>query len=150
MPHKDVETPYQGSPRPIDLTVWGDPITGQALVLLLRSSGYKAKFLPAAPSSEALPPKEGSRLVVLTPTRRLSPEQREALLAELRNTPGFTNIPVLELVTPPEETQAGGKQEESWYRVPWPCMLEELEQRIEAVLSDTRNGPGLLFTLLSF
>ena len=148
MPYKEVETPYQGSPRPIDLSIWGDPIIGWALELLLRSSGYKAKFVPAAPSSEALSPKEYSRLLVLTPTRRLSLKQREALLAELRNTPGFVNIPVLELVTSPEETRAGGRQEESWYRVPWPCMLEELEQSIEAVLSDTRSGPGLLFTLL--
>jgi hypothetical protein len=61
--HKEVETPYQGSPRPIDLTIWGDPIIGQALVLLLRSSGYKAKFLLALPSSEALSPKEYSRLL---------------------------------------------------------------------------------------
>jgi hypothetical protein len=146
--HKEVETPYQGSPRPIILTIWGDPIIGWALELLLRSSGYKAKFVPASPSSEALSPKEYSRLLLLTPTRRLNLKQREALLAELRNTPGFVNIPVLELVTSPEETRAGGRQEESWYRVPWPCMLEELEQCIEAVLSDSRSGPGLLFTLL--
>jgi hypothetical protein len=139
VPYKEVETPYQGLPRPIDLTIWGDPIIGQALELLLRSSGYKAKFVPAASSSEVPSPKEGSRLLVLTPTRQLSLEQREALLAELRNTPGFANIPVLELGMSPKETRAGGRQEESWYGVPWPCTIEELEQRIEAVLSVTRT-----------
>ena len=121
------------------LTIWGDPIIGQALALLLRNSGYQTRVLRASPSGEPLSAKEDSRLLLLTPTHRLSPEQRQTLLAELRNTPGFVNIPVFELVTPPEETPAGGRQDESWHRVPWPCMLEELERRIEAVLSVTRT-----------
>jgi hypothetical protein len=126
------KTSYSGST--VVLTVWGDSIVGWALVLLLRGSGYQTTFLPALPSGEPLL-LEGTQLLVLTPTPQLSTNQREALLVSLRETPESAAIPVLELRVPSEETQEeGGLRDDSWHHVPWPCRLEELEQRIEAAL----------------
>src|SRR5919202_1763570 len=86
-----------GSPT---LTVWGDSVVGRALVLLLRSSGYKAEFMPALlPSSEPVLPEE-TRLLVLTPTPQLSAEEREALLASLlADASRAATLRVLALVT---------------------------------------------------
>jgi hypothetical protein len=122
----------------VTLSVWGDPIVGQALVLLLRGSGYEAKFMPALPSSE-LPLLKDIHLLVLTPTPQLRAEERETLLASLlrRNTPGTTKLQVLELVVPSEETQEGHMRNATWHGVPWPCRLETLEQHIEAVVFAT-------------
>ena len=120
------------------LSVWGDPIVGQALVLLLRGSGYEAKFVPALPSSE-LPLLKDIQLLLLTPTPQLSAEERETLLASLlrRNTSGTTKLRVLELVVPSEETQEGRMRNAAWHEVPWPCRLETLEQHIEAAVFAT-------------
>ena len=127
---------YSGST--IALTVWGDSIVGQALVLLLRGSGYEAKFVPASPPSELLLPKD-IHLLVLTPTPQLSVEQRATLLASLlrRNTPGTTKLQVLELVVSSEETQEGYMRNASWHGLPWPCSVEELQQHIEAAIFAT-------------
>jgi hypothetical protein len=125
-------------PNQLSLTIWGDPIAGQALVLLLRGSGYKAEFVAALPSSE--PSSLGdTQLLVLTPTPRLSTEQREALLTSLlrSNMQGATDLQVLELVVPSEETQEERMQNASWHAVPWPCGLENLEQHIEATVLAT-------------
>lgn len=128
---------------PIALAVWGDPIVSQALVLLLRGSGYEARFLPTSSLNEprAL---EDVQLLVLTPTptlsAKLSAEYREALSASLGDTPGVAKIPVLELVTSSEETREGGARDESWYPVPWPCAIEKLEQQIDAALAEKSLG----------
>ena len=124
-----------GASGSVTLSVWGDPIVGQALVLLLRGSGYEAKFVPALPSSE-LPLLKDIHLLVLTPTPQLSAEERETLLASLlrRNTSGTTKLQVLELVVPSEETQEGRMRNATWHGVPWPCKLETLEQHIEATV----------------
>ena len=124
------------------LTIWGDAIVGRALVLLLRGSGYKAKFLPALPSSEP-PLLKDTQLLVLTPTPQLSAEERKSLLAALLgDTPAVTNLLVLVLVTPSEKTPEGLMRSESWYTVSWPCRLEELEQRIEGILSRHLKARG--------
>jgi hypothetical protein len=116
------------------LAIWGDGLVGQILVLLLRSLGHKARFVPASSSSLQPPSLEGIDLLVLTPTPELSTERREALLSSLRDTPEAATIPVLELVgldafseEPPEE---GGARSETWHVVLWPCRIEELERRI--------------------
>jgi hypothetical protein len=125
------------SSSPIALTVWGDSIVGQALVLLLRGADYEANFLHAS-----LPDKpislEGSQLLVLTPTPHLSTEKRDALLASFfGSTPSAAEIPVLELtISPSKEAREGqAPNESSWYEVPWPCRINELEQWIETALS---------------
>ena len=110
---------------------------GRILVLLLRSAGHEARFLPAsAASSSSLQPPllDGIDLLILTPTRELGTERREALLSSLRDTPETAAIPVLELVevdaSSEQPPDGGGARSESWHRVPWPCRIEELERRI--------------------
>ena len=116
----------------IALTIWGDPLVGWALVLLLRGEGHQAKFLPASPSSEPHS-LEGTQLLVLTPTPQLSTKKREALLASvLEDIPRGTKLAVLELVMVGQKIPKGRTRKDSWYRVPWPCGLEKLEHHIEA------------------
>lgn len=128
------------------LTIWGEPIVGRILMVLLRSSGYEAEFLSALSSTEPFS-LEGSQLLVLTPTPQSSTEKREALLASLRKTSRSTNVPVLELVTLSNESREGRTRDDLWYMVPWPCGIEELEQRIEEALS-LHHGPNAQQRLL--
>jgi hypothetical protein len=117
------------------LGIYGEPVVGQALTLLLRGSGYTVRFLLAQSLGEphAL---EDVRLLVLAPTPGLSTERRNALARSLEEISEARSVPVLELVTSGEagrrrEEEAGS---ESWHTVPWPCRIEELERRIEAAL----------------
>lgn len=119
------------------LAIWGDSsVVGRALVLLLRSSGYEVKVLPALPLGRPLSLK-GSSLLLLTPTPQLSLKKRKAFLGSLRNTAETLTIPVLELRVLAEETQEeeSATQDHSWHYVPWPCRIEKLEQWIEALIS---------------
>jgi hypothetical protein len=119
----------------IALTILGDPVVGRALMLLLRGSGYEAKFVPASPLLSQHLWLKGSDLVLLTPTPELSSEDREALVASLEERTSSLKMQVLELATPSfQETPKEGMEGERWHYVPWPCNVEELEQWIEAVL----------------
>jgi hypothetical protein len=116
---------------PIALSRWGDPLVDNALVLLLRGSGYDVRILPASSLNEprAL---EGIRLLLLTPPgSTLSPLQREGLLTALRDTMRDARIPVLELTKSSTKTREEAR-DASWHMVPWPCRIEDLERRIEA------------------
>jgi hypothetical protein len=113
------------------LDICGDPITGRALTLLLRSSGYASRFLLSRSFEEPLALKD-VRLLVLTPTPQLSTERRDALVTLLKETSEGMNMPVLELVTPHEAGRREEVASESWHAMPWPCRLEELEWRIDA------------------
>ncbi len=122
---------YPGS-APVALGVCGDPVIGRALVLLIQSFRYDARFLPVSSLREpgAL---EGIRLLLLTEVS--SPGCREALLASLENiASGAAEIPILKLVTSSEGTRDGAASVELRGVVPWPCSIEELEHRIEAAL----------------
>ena len=119
----------------IALTILGDPVVGRALMLLLRGSGYEAKFVPASSLSQQLWLK-GSDLLLLAPTPELSAERREALVASLEEGTSSAKLQVLELATPSfQETQKGGMEGERWHCVPWPCRIEELERWIESAMS---------------
>jgi hypothetical protein len=120
----------------IALIILGDPVVGRALMLLLRGSGYEAKFVPASSLLSQHLRLKGSDLFLLTPTPQLSVERREALVASLEEGTRALKLPVLELATPTsQETPKGGMEGEWWYCVPWPCSIEELERSIEAVMS---------------
>jgi hypothetical protein len=126
------DTASQGS---VALTILGDPVVGRALMLLLRGSGYDAKFVPASSLSQHLWLK-GSDLLLLTPTPELSSEDREALVASLEEETRSAKLQVLELATPSsQETPKGAMEGEWWHYLSWPCMIEELERSIEAALS---------------
>ena len=116
------------------LTIWGDPIVGRTLVLLLRDSGYKAGLVSSLSSSEPFS-LEDSQLLVLTPTPQLSIEMREAHLALVRKRTRSNNVPVLELVTAFEESRQRRTRDNLWYTAPWPCRIEELVRWIEGTLS---------------
>ena len=115
------------------LGIYGEPVVGQALALLLRGSGYAARFLLAQSFGEhqAL---EDVRLLVLAPTPGLSTERRDALVGSLEEMSEATSTPVLELVTSGEAGRRDGAESESWHTVPWPCRIEDLERRIGAAL----------------
>lgn len=128
----------------VALAICGDPIVGRILVLLLRSSGYQARFLPASSLNE-LGALEGVRLLLLTPMPELNTKRRETLSVSLRDMTKATEMTVLDLVTPSEETREGGEaRDESWHVVQWPCGIEELERRVEAALQTNRlsDDPG--------
>jgi hypothetical protein len=117
------------------LTILGDSVVGQALVLLLRSSGYEVKVLPALPLGRPLSLK-GSSLLLLTPTPQLNKKERQAFLDSFRNTIESATMPVLELRVLGEESQEeSAKHEDSGHYVAWPCTTEELEQQIEVLIS---------------
>jgi hypothetical protein len=117
------------------LAVCGDAVVGRILALLLGNSGYKARYLP--PSSLNDPRAlEEVWLLLLTSTPQLSIERREELLAtvkDIQEATQLTGLIVLELVTSSERKREEA-QDGSWHMVPWPCRVEELEQRIEAAL----------------
>jgi hypothetical protein len=122
---------------PSGVVVSGDPFGSRILALLLRDSGYRAEFLaiPSLNEPEAL---EDVQLLVLTPTwALLSIEERKALVASLREMPRDTGLIVMELITLSEERRAEEEAQDelpSHKKVPWPCGIDELEQRIEAAL----------------
>lgn len=117
--------------------VYGDPVVGEALTLLLSEIGFPVK--PTAPLALDDPvawPKlfRGIRLLLLTP--RLSVEQRDGVLARLRSAPEVAHVPVIELGEPPEGAQA--RIDAS---VPWPCRIASLKRRIEDQLARTGTQP---------
>ena len=133
---REASTDEQAS-GPNRKVVSGDPFASRILALLLRDSGYRAEFLAIWSLNEpgAL---EDVQLLVLTPTwALLSTEERKALVASLREMPRDTGLIVMELITLSEERHAEEEAQEelpSHKKVLWPCGIDELEQRIEAVL----------------
>jgi len=126
------------NPVPVTLAVWGDPVVGRALALLLRSSCYDARFLPMSSPNE---PRllEGVELLLLTLTPGLSVSRREALLKPLQARAMASGIPVLELVVSTfkervGEEKRGAAGDGPGRVVSWPCSTEELKRRIDAAL----------------
>ncbi len=117
---------------PSAIVVCGDVIGSRILALLLRESGYQVRVLPTSSLNEP-GVLEGVPLLVLTPTPELSTEQRKALLASLKDKPGGAELIVVELVPPSKEMREEAR-DVPWHKVPWPCRISELEQRIEAAL----------------
>ena len=124
------------APGPSSIVVSGDPFASRILALLLRDCGYGAEFLAIWSLNEpgAL---EDVQLLVLTPTwALLSTEERKALVASLREMTRDRGLIVMELISLSEERRAEEEAQElqSHEKVPWPCGIDELEQRIEAAL----------------
>ena len=104
---------------------------GRSLEALLQAAGYEARFQPE-PSADGLGglPAD-SRLLLIAPG--LSAEVRKALADTVVDTAKArraTKIPILELLP-----ANGGEQGMPGVGVaPWPCSVEELQQRIRAAL----------------
>jgi hypothetical protein len=105
----------------------GNSVAGRALEALLQGVGYDTRLIEDSPEKPPEQILEGVRLLLLAPT--LSAESRETLLEEMGSTLEAANIPVLALSTSLKEALAGGPA-----FIPWPCRLEDLTKRIEAVL----------------
>jgi hypothetical protein len=105
----------------------GKSVSGRALEALLQGVGYDTRLIEDPPERSPEQILEGVRLLLLAPT--LSTESRETLLEEMGSTLEAANIPVLTLSTSLKEALAGGPA-----FIPWPCRLEDLTKRIEAVL----------------
>jgi hypothetical protein len=105
----------------------GNSVAGRALEALLQGVGYDTRLIEDPPERSPEQLLEGVRLLLLAPT--LSAESRETLLAEMDSTLDATNIPVLTLSTSLKEALVEGPT-----FIPWPCRLEDLTRRIEAVL----------------
>ena len=119
---------------PANLGILADPIVKRALVLLLRSPRYDARFLPTS-SSDVTEALDGVQLVLLGPTPQLSAMRREMLVASLVAKTLVAGIPILELVVPSGRVSAGeGRVGAKRREVSWPCSVEELERGIEDVL----------------
>lgn len=120
---------------PSGMVISGDPFGSRMLTLLLQNSGYQAKFLPISSLNEPGALEDG-QLLVLTPTRALTTEDRMALLATLTEVPRDVGLIIIELITLSEERRAEEEAQEELpsHKVHWPCRIEELEQRIEAAV----------------
>jgi len=106
-------------------------VAGRALEALLQGVGYDTRLIerliedpPERPPEQLL---QGVRLLLLAPT--LSAESRETMLADMGSTLDAANIPVLTLSTTLKEALNDGHA-----FIPWPCRLEDLTKKIEAVL----------------
>lgn len=136
--YRQSEVPHTLDSAPIPLVaIYGDPIVGRVLVLLLRSSRYNAKFLPdlSLIEPEML---EDVELLLLCPSLMLDPKRRETLLASLRAKIGAFKTPIVELNSVTQETSSDqGQGNASIQKVPWPCTIQELERQIEAALPAT-------------
>jgi hypothetical protein len=84
-----------GSSR-VALAIFGDPIVGRALALLLRGPRYDARFLPTSSVESGSP--EGVGLVLLAPMPDLCSGRRGAIVASLIDKAAAVGAPVLELV----------------------------------------------------
>jgi hypothetical protein len=136
----EIKTSWQVSDSTA-LAIWGEPVVGRCLRLLLKDSGYEARFLPAS-SLRQPGVLKGVRLIVLTTTPLVSTDRREDLLAPLEDTLESAQMPVLELDTSPEGRRAGAAHDGPWQTVLWPCRIKELERRIEAALAATPQKLG--------
>ncbi len=139
---KPIEGASRPAPTPMVLAICGDPVVGQALTLLLRSSLYDTRFLPTSSLSEP-GSLEDVHLLLLTPMWESNAERRQAILASLGGASGTAQTPILELTTSSGGTRNGEARVRQEHMVPWPCSTEELERRIQAALladSGTANG----------
>lgn len=104
----------------------GNPVIGKALESLLRSADYAARFFSEYPEDD-VQPLGGARVALILPA--LSSGQQEALINLIRDTPSTTNLPMIELITTPNENGNGHAT-----RVPWPCSIEDLRRSIDEKL----------------
>jgi hypothetical protein len=118
------ETPQQQAAA---LAVWGEPVVGWDLALLLRGPRYDTRFVPITPTGEVAWP-EGVQRLLLAPIHDLSVERRQALLVALKEAAAVASVPLLELLAFPDRVERRHAQ------MPGPCSAEQLERCIEAAL----------------
>ncbi len=111
----------------------GEPIVGQALEVLLQTSGYNARFV--AESLLRQPGMlDGAQVLLVAPGCNAA--SREAVMTMIGSEPGGRGVAVLEMGM---TSAGGGRSLDPERYIPWPCRSEELARRIDAVLA---AGPG--------
>ena len=123
------EVAHRPDPGRVTVAIFGDPIVGRALALVMQGARYDARFVPAEKSADRQGWLEGVRLLLLGPTPGLSLSRRDALVDSLRKEAMKVGIPMLELCYISREDTRPGRS-----TVPWPCTTEELEGHIEDAL----------------
>lgn len=116
----------------IIIVVGGDAVVGHALELLLRGSGYNARF-EALPTFAADGTPLDAGLILLAPG--LDERGREAVLTSVDVARRGGDLSVIELV-PAMSSWPG----EGHALLPWPCRTEDLEREVETALHGT-GGP---------
>jgi 5,10-methylene-tetrahydrofolate dehydrogenase/methenyl tetrahydrofolate cyclohydrolase len=102
-----------------------DPIIGQALEALLKTAGYGTRFVDYSVTKHSRNKCADAHIVLLMP--EFSKTSRKGFLVSEVSTAVTTDVPILELVSEPNEALSlRGRQ------VRWPCRLEQLRQEIEA------------------
>ncbi len=109
--------------------IGGDPVVGEALEVLLQTTGCRARFLPESMMDELGGLLADSQLLVVAPT--MSAERRKDLLERMSSPTTPVNIPVLELLP-----ANGGQHLPGEHTVLWPCSGQELKRAIDALLLD--------------
>jgi hypothetical protein len=115
------------------VAIYGDPVVGRALELLLQGASYAVRFVAGGQEDHVALPAEipdeigESRLVVLTPG--LNAARRDAFLGALRARASTAGLPVLQLGEAP-----AGSLVAADHRAPWPCRTEDLRREIAAAL----------------
>lgn len=113
----------------IIVVVGGDAVVGHALELLLRGSGYDARF-EGLSTFAADGATLDAGLILLAPG--LDERGRETVLTSVNATRRRGGLPVVELV-PATASRPG----EGHALLPWPCRTEDLEIEVEAALHGT-------------
>ncbi len=116
--------------------VYGDPVVGQALALLLQGTDFDVKFEDQSSLHgpvEILELLQEIQVLILAPGMNV--ERREDILTRLRSTRATTNVYVIELGVPPEGTRSRPDR-----YVPWPIRMEDLKRYIEVGLAEARRA----------
>ena len=102
---------------------------------MLQGVGYDTRLIEDPPESHPEDLLDGVRLLLLAPT--LSSESRDAVLSDMhmRETLAAADIPVLTLSTGLKEAISDGRA-----YIPWPCRIEDLTKKIDAVVHGSFPG----------
>ena len=111
-------------------------MAGRALEALLQGVGYDTRLIEDPPERHPEDLLDGVRILLLAPA--LSSESRDVVLSGMRGTLAAADIPVLTLSTGPGEPLG-----DRHAYMPWPCRLEDLTKKIEAMVTGSypRNEP---------
>lgn len=115
-----------GAATTVVVVVGGDAVVGQALELLLRGSGYDARF-EALPTLDPERVFRGTSLVLLAPG--LGEHERDTILSSAAAHSRNGGPAIVELI--PAAISRSGKEHAL---IPWPCRPEHLESEIEDAL----------------
>lgn len=129
----DDQRMFETLPLPKVAVLGGDPVVGHAIQALLQSAGYETRLVPGpftADTEDALV--DAGLLLIVPDPDCWSPDNPFAHDVKGSAAGG---APILELVP-----FLGEVEPVQGHQIPWPCRLEDLQQKIEEILSATRSG----------